>query len=182
MGKGETHKTYSIEQKLEVLRDKEENSLSHAEVSLKYGINAGSIREWERAYKAGGAAALTTRVPGKRNNTYTPEFRIMVTHEKLTSDITYVELAKKYNTTKSAIKKWVRLYEEKGEDALLRDERGQAPKSGYPRANVTKTTKKELTKAVYDELIHLRAEVAYLKKLNALAWEKEQSAKKKKLR
>ena len=182
MGKGETHKKYSMEQKLEVLRDKEENKLSNGELSLKYGINKTSIREWVNAYETGGTEALSMRIPGKQNNTYTPDFRLMVTQEKLSGNFTYSELAKKYGMNKCVIQMWVRKYNENGEDALRSDERGRAPKSNYPQAKVTKKNKKELAKEVYDELLHLRAEVAYLKKLNALAWEKEQLAKRKKLR
>jgi transposase len=181
MGKAERHRKYSIEQKLEVLRDKEENHLSNSELARKYGINKTCIRDWAQAYESGGAAALSTKVPGKKNNVYADDFRVMVVNEKLSGDSTYTELAKKYNMNKCVIQLWMRKYEASGEEALRGDERGRAPKSAYPRANVTKKNKNELTKEVYEELVRLRAEVAYLKKLNALAWEKQQLAKRKRL-
>jgi transposase len=176
---------YSIEQKLEVCKDKEINNLSNAQLSLKYGIPKTNIRDWVKTYQELGEDAFKQLQDRKNNNSYTPDFRIALVKEKLNSNISYAELGRKYGINKCVIQSWVYKYEEKGEEALKTDSRGRAgvgrPPKSATKTQIPKEERKNIDKQLLDEVEHLRAEVAYLKKFNALVWEKQQLKKKKKL-
>lgn len=175
-------KKYSAEQKIAVCIDKEKNNLSNDELALKYSIPKTTIRDWITAYEKLGSEAFIYPVT-RKNNTYTSEFRIAVVKEKLNSNISYHELGKKYGINKCVIQSWVYKYAERGEEALKSDNRnrsGRPPKS-TPKTQIGEKAGNLINKQLLDEVEHLRAEVAYLKKYNALVREKQKSQKKKKL-
>lgn len=176
---------YTIEQKLEVCKDKEINNLSNAQLSLKYGIPKTNIRDWTKIYSELGEEAFKQIQDRKNNHSYTADFRIALVHEKLNSNISYAEMGRKYGINKCVIQSWVYKYEEKGEEALKTDSRGRAgagrPPKSAAKTEISKEERKSVDKQLLDEVEHLRAEVAYLKKFNALVWEKQQLQKKKKL-
>ena len=183
MSKGKSLRKYSFEEKEEVIIDGEKNELSNHELSRKYSMPLATVRGWRKAYKEKGIEGLRSmnRI-GRTNNRYTSEFRIAAVKEKLEENKSYNELGEKYNINKNVIQMWVRKYLEKGEEGLKERERIKAPKSNYKKTKIPENKKKDINKEIYTELEYLRAEVAYLKKFNALAWEKEQSKKKKKLK
>ena len=78
---------YTIEQKLEVCKDKEINNLSNAQLSLKYGIPKTNIRDWTKIYSELGEEAFKQIQDRKNNHSYTADFRIALVHEKLNSNI-----------------------------------------------------------------------------------------------
>lgn len=176
---------YTVEQKLEVCRDKEMNDLSNSQLSLKYGIPKTNIREWTNVYKELGEDAFKQIYDRKNNHSYTPDFRIALVQEKLNGNLSYREMGIKYGINKCVIQSWVYKYEKYGEEALKTDSRGRAG-AGRPPKSVAKTKineeeRKSIDKQLLDEVEHLRAEVAYLKKINALVLEKQKLQKKKKL-
>lgn len=175
---------YTAEEKLQICIDKNENGLSNSQLALKYSIAKTTIRDWVNAYEKSGPDAFRKTSDNKKNS-YTADFRIGVVKEKLNSDVSYSELGRKYGINKSVIQQWVYKYNEKGESALTTDYRGISAK-GRPPKNAAKTTikrkdRKTIDKQLLDELEALRAEVAYLKKFNALVQEKQKLQKKKKL-
>jgi len=133
-----------------------------------------------------GKAGLVTRVPNKDKppTVYTGEFRIAVVKEKIESNISYSDLAKKHGINRPVIQMWVSKYLEKGEEILAVSMTGKrkAGKKSIPKTKLNKRQKKDVGKEVIAELASLRAEVAYLKKFNALAWEKIELQKKRKLK
>lgn len=42
---------YSVEEKLEICVDKQNNGLTNAELSLKYSISKTTIRDWVKEYE-----------------------------------------------------------------------------------------------------------------------------------
>lgn len=173
---------YSAEQKIAVCIDKEKNHLTNDELALKYSIPKTTIRDWVIEYEKSGSEAFSQPVT-RKNNTYTPEFRIAVAKEKLNGNISYHELGRKYGINKCVIQSWVYKYTERGEEALKADNRnrsGRPPKS-TPKTPINTNAGDLINKQLLDEVEHLRAEVAYLKKYNALVREKQKSQKKKKL-
>lgn len=175
---------YTIEEKLQICIDKQQNGLSNAQLALKYSIPKTNIRDWTRDYEKLGDKAFQ-RDLSKKNQSYTPDFRIAVVKEKLNSDVSYHELGRKYGINKCVIQSWVYKYKERGETALITDSRGRAgagrPPKSATKINVSKEERKTIDKQLLDEVEALRAEVAYLKKFNALVLEKQQLRKKKKL-
>ena len=117
---------------------------------------------------------------------YSPEFKINVILDMRDHHLGYNETAQKYwpgltrleahNHIKS-IHLWERIYLEEGAEGLMTEHRGRARGSGQGRPP-------KLSKSREEDLIaenqRLRTEIEYLKKLNALIQEKEESKKKTK--
>ena len=102
---------------------------------------------------------------------FTPEFKVQVVETVIKEELTFTKAAKRFHIyDKKAIGRWYRLYKNKGKSALLAQKnkkKGIKPGTKY---NNTKPPKKpdDLDKNERKELEYLRAENAYLKKLEAL--------------
>ena len=111
---------------------------------------------------------------GKPNKKYTPEFKKLVVetmkNERLSIYATMQEFG--INDHK-IIERWERIYLEDGSEGLAVERRGRS-RTGQP---------KKLPKAVEEDLLaevqRLRAEVDYLKNLQALVLEDERRRRKK---
>lgn len=93
--------------------------------------------------------------------------------------LSYRETAKLYHVSNhSIIQKWERIYLEEGSEGLYVDRRGRANAGG----GIMKGRPPKLSKQIEEDLIaenqRLKAEVAYLKKLNALVLKEEQQNRK----
>lgn len=116
---------------------------------------------------------------GIPNKKYTGEFKQMVVETMRKENLSYRETAERFEIyNHNAVKKWERIYLEEGQEGLYIEKRGRA--SAIDGAKKGKPTK--LNKDVEEDLIaevqRLRAENAYLKKLNALVSEEERQNKK----
>ena len=114
----------------------------------------------------------------KPNQKYTGEFKRMVVETMQKEKLGYRETAQQFKVTNhSMVAKWERIYLEEGPEGLYIERRGKASsaKKGRPP---------KLDKKVEEDLIaevqRLRAEVDYLKKLNALVLEEERQSKRRK--
>ena len=121
------------------------------------------------------------------NTKYSAEFKISVIMDMRENHLGYGEIMRKYfpNLTVrnySFLKRWERIYIEEGAAGLMVERRG--------RKSTGKLKKKQLDKAVEKDLIaenqrlrerneYLEAELAYIKKLDALVREREQRNGKK---
>ena len=101
-------------------------------------------------------------VPNKR---YTPEFKKMVVEAVRDHHMSYAEAEKQYDVAHGRIQKWERIYLTEGAEGFEIERRGRGSK-GRPS---------KLPKDVQ----RLRAENAYLKKLQALVLEEERHQSKK---
>ena len=113
---------------------------------------------------------------------YSPEFKIRVIMDMREHRLGYRETARKYWDTnqgqeenyKNTVKRWERIFLEKGTEGLMKERRGRACKaSGSDKGRPPKLDKK-----VEEDLIaenqRLRMEIEYLKKLSALVLADEQ--------
>lgn len=109
---------------------------------------------------------------------YTGEYKQNVVEDMRKNNLSQGETAKKYHISRSMIQRWERRYLEEGPDGLNIDRR----RRGTVDSGVRKGRKPKLDKQIEEDLIaenqRLRAEVDYLKKLNALVSERVQREKK----
>ena len=96
----------------------------------------------------------------RKNNTYTPEFKIKLVKEYLKGGMSYNDLKSKYNIPSATpIKGWVKQYQEFGESSFYEEKRGRKS-TGRPK-DYDKMTDAEKVK-------FLEMENAILKKVAAL--------------
>ena len=111
-------------------------------------------------------------VPNKR---YTPEFKKHVIETMLEEKLSYSETARRFEVNDHhRIQAWERIYLTEGAEGLAVERRGRGRKGRPP---------KQLPKQVEEDLLaevqRLRAEVDYLKNLQALVLEDERRQRKK---
>ena len=111
-------------------------------------------------------------IPNKR---YTPEFKKLVVETMLKEKLSYCETARQFEVSDSKrVAAWERIYLTEGPEAFAIERRGRGSKGRPP---------KQLPKGVEEDLLaevqRLRAEVDYLKKLQALVLEDERRQHKK---
>lgn len=103
------------------------------------------------------------------NRQYSGEFKQHVIETMRAERLGYRETEKKFCISNDRVRKWERIYLEEGPAGLYIERRGRASSS-------TSGRKPKLDKKVEEDLIaenqRLRAEVDYLKKLNALVAER----------
>ena len=110
-------------------------------------------------------------VPNKR---YTADFKQMVVETMMQEKLSYREAAVKFGIgSHSHVANWERIYLMEGPEGLYIERRGRGSK-GRP-AKFPKSVEEDLLK----EVQRLRAENAYLKKLQALVLEEERHKSKK---
>ena len=109
---------------------------------------------------------------GQPNKRYTPEFKIKVVETMHREKLSYRETARQFDISNSRVTAWEWIYLEEGADGLYAERRGRKSTGRPPKI------KKE--KDLIAEVQRLRAENAYLKKLNALVAERVRQEKKHK--
>ena len=116
---------------------------------------------------------MPKRIPNKR---YTGGFKQEVVETMMREKLSYRETARLYEINDhKRVMAWERTYLEEGPEGLYIDHRGRGSKGRPP-----KELKPEVEKDLLAEVQRLRAENAYLKKLNALVAERVRQEKKQK--
>jgi transposase-like protein len=112
-------------------------------------------------------------IPNKR---YTGEFKQEVVETMIREKLSYKETARLYDISgHERVRQWERIYLEEGPEGLYVERRGHSSK-GRP----AKKLKPEEEEDLLAEVQRLRAENAYLKKLNALVAERVRQERKQK--
>ena len=110
-------------------------------------------------------------IPNKR---YTGEFKQMVVETMMRDKISYCEAARKFDICDhKRVASWERIYLMEGPEGLYIERRGRGSK-GRPQQ-----FPKEVEEDLLKEVQRLRAENAYLKKLQALVLERDARRKSK---
>ena len=116
---------------------------------------------------------MTRGVPNRK---YTGEFKQEVVERMHKERLSYREIASLYKIpSHERVRQWERIYMEEGPEGLYIDRRGRNSK-GRP----AKKLKPEVEEDLLAEVQRLRAENAYLKKLNALVAERVRRERKRK--
>ena len=105
-------------------------------------------------------------------NKYSPEFKIKVIETMHNEGLSHREAAKKFEIpAHDSVAKWERIYIEEGKEVLCIERRGRKSTGRPPKLG------KKVEEDLIAEVQRLRAENAYLKKLNALVSERVRQEK-----
>lgn len=106
---------------------------------------------------------------GIPNKKYTGEFKQRVVETMRAERLSYEEVSRQFEVKgHNMVRNWERIYLEEGPEGLYIERRGRSGKGGRP----PKQLKPEVEEDLIAEVQRLRAENAYLKKLNALVSER----------
>lgn len=119
---------------------------------------------------------------GTPNKRYTPEFKIMVVETMKKEKLSYMETAREFEISNGdkTVAKWERIYLEEGPEGLYIERRGRASAASGTKKGRSPKLDKKVEEDLIAEVQRLRAENAYLKKLNALVSERVRQEKKHK--
>ena len=173
---------YSIDFKTIVVNYHIEKGGGARSTAVHFGIDHSTVRKWYKAYQLHGLFAFS-----KRSMIYTVEEKLKVLQRMEEEDWSTRQTCAFFNIpTRSTVKTWLKRYNEGGAEALINRRRGRPmtkPKKN-PRPKKTAPTPEKSVAGMNpdelrQELEYLRAENAYLKKLDALVQEKRSASKKK---
>lgn len=147
-------------------------------VAMAHGVTRAMVQRWVAAYRHHGAAGLAPKRGG-----YTASFKREVLQRMWRDGLSYRQTAALFDVRgERIIGAWERQYHAEGVDGLTSRRRGKPaamtrPKPPKMALKVPDASRSQ--KALLAELEYLRAENAYLKKLDALIQEKKAAQKKR---
>ena len=144
----------------------------------QYGVARSNVRRWVSSYREHGESGLR-----KKRSEYSAEFKLSVLSQVRRQGLSHTQAAAVFDLRGGGgvIAKWLHQYHEGGPQALQPKPRGrpkQMPTPKPPQVQPPQPDDASALEALRKENEHLRAEVAYLKKLQALVREKRQAAPK----
>lgn len=171
---------YSFEFKKKVVLEYINGEGGTQYLSTKYGLGSNSqIRKWLAAYKEFGDKGLKR---SRKKENYSFKKKLSVVELYLASEISYQDLAIQEGITNpSMISNWVNRFRAAGPDALRPRKKGRKKTLDKPKIDIKAQkveerivdTSAEHIKELEDELLKLRIENAFLKKLRRLRLEDE---------
>jgi transposase len=167
---------YSIKQKQVAVRSILEGRESCRSAARELGCEKSAVCRWLKQYRQHGTAGFKIR-----NGSYEGAFRVRVVQYVMRKGISLPQAASHFNIpNESTIHCWIKIYEQQGAMGLLKDKRGGKVSTmpRKPRKSIVKPSDPTAQKLIelQKEVEYLRAENAFLKKLEALA-QQEQAAK-----
>lgn len=125
-----------------------------------------------------GCIFMPKGVPNKR---YTGEFKQKVVETMQQERLSYTEAARQFDIpSHDRVAQWERIYLEEGPEGLYIERRGRASAASGTKKGRPPKLDKKVEEDLIAEVQRLRAENAYLKKLNALVFERVRQEKKHK--
>ena len=123
---------------------------------------------------------------GRKNKTYSTEFKVNVIMDMREHHMGYRETARKYSLVRqseasaaSMVQRWERIFLEEGAEGLMKERRGKACSASGTRKGRPPKLDKKVEEDLLAENQRLRMEIEYLKKLSALVLADEQEKNKK---
>lgn len=168
---------YSTQFKLKVVTEYLQGG-GYLRVANLYGIHTTDVRKWVLAYQLHGPSSLNQRTYQQ----YTVQFKRLVVQHMSAYQASPRKTAAHFNiASPSTILVWRRLYNEGGITALQSKPQGRPPMS--KRSEIQALLAKPSEQLTHEELLlkaqYLEVENAYLKKLEALAQQKNLASKSK---
>ena len=165
--------------RLQVVQEYLTGGASTRVLATRYGVGRTVIRRWIASYREHGVAGLR-----RKAGHYDAQFKLSVLWRMQRDGLSYSQVAALFDIRSAGhVSSWERLYHEGGIDALSPRRRGRPRKmvtSLPPQPTEAGAPDERPREELLKEIEYLRAEVAYLKKLDALLQAKKQAAQKKK--
>ncbi|WP_454696412.1 IS3 family transposase [Achromobacter aegrifaciens] len=154
--------------KLEVVRQYLSGSGGCKSIAARHGLDHAAVRRWVNGYRAHGMSGLR-----RKSSSYDAEFKLKVLKRMWREQWSLAQTAVAFDIRCAGhIGKWARQYHAGGIDALRPLPKGRpktmSTKPAKPDVPVTELDDKQIIARQNQELIELRAEVAYLKKPRCL--------------
>jgi transposase len=166
---------YTFNQKLLAVRSITSGRESCLTAARKIGSNKATVQRWLRLYKQHGAKGLTVR-----SGSYKGSFKLYVVRYMLKNKLSIVQTAAIFAIPQhSAVSRWLKTYQGYGQAGLLKArerKKSLMAKKIKKKKGTTADPSAEKVAALQKELEYLRAENAFLKKLDALI-QQEKAAK-----
>ena len=160
---------YSTEEMLLTVKKVIDEKSSIKQAARDIGIHKSEVQKWVAAYRHHGIAGIE-----RVRIVYTGEFKQTVVEDMRNNNLSYRETAAKYNVgDHSVVSNWEQIYLDEGPEGLYLERRGRIGPSGRLRKERPPKLDKDVENDLIAENQRLRAEVDYLKKLNALVHERE---------
>lgn len=162
---------YSKAFKLEAVQKVLQDYQSITKVSDTIGIHKSDLKKWIKYYQEYGESGLK---PKSANASYSGDFKLKVIRSIEQSGLSFRAASLKYNIpSHSTVQGWYQTYISKGALELYKDGRGRpiSMNNRKPRKILKKTQTREEELLLENE--SLKAELALLKKLKALAQAKK---------
>jgi transposase len=159
---------YSIKQKEAVVRSILAGRASRSSAAREIGCRKSSVQRWLEQYKHYGVKGFKFR-----NGSYTGEFKLRVVRYFLKKGLSLNQTASLFEIpNESVIGRWLKTYERYGAAGLLKETRGgkksTMTKKPRKKAKASSDSAAEKLAELQKEVDYLRAENAFLKKLEAL--------------
>ena len=147
-------------------------------LAARHGVGRTVIQRWVASYREHGGAGLR-----KKQTCYDAEFKLSVLQRMWRDELSYGQVSALFDIRGAGcVAGWERLYHEGGIDALSPRRRGRPRKMATslpPKPTEPGTPDERTREELLKENEYLCAEVAYLKKLDALLAKKQAAQKKK---
>jgi transposase len=170
---------YSEQLKLKLVKEHQGGAGGVRMIAQRHGVGYTVLRRWIAVYEQHGREGLR-----KKYSHYDAQFRMSVLSHMWREELSYQQAAAVFDIrAHDAIAKWERQYHAGGIDALAPRPRGRRKKMTHPdheKPTEDSAPDERTREQLLKENEYLRAEVAYLKKLDALLQAKKQAAQKKK--
>jgi transposase len=169
------NRKHSTEFKLQIINDNLKG-YSINSLSRKWDISTSVIRKWVDHHRSNGEKGFS----GERHAYYTKEFKLTVVRAYRDKGLSLRDCCLHFNIRdQSSIFSWITKYERQGLDGLNEHKKGR-PKTMNKDKPIAKQTK-PLTRLeeLERENLYLKAEIDFLKKLDALTREKQTPQRKK---
>ena len=165
---------YNLDFKMQVIAYYRQGHSSHA-TAKKFNVNPEFALKWVKQYQSGGINAIKPKTSKAK---YSSEFKHKVITTMLKEGFSQSEVALTFDISSLAlISHWHKVYRQQGMSGLITKPKGRTAMS---KPFITDKPDDEKTPAeLKRELEYLRAENAYLKKLDALLKQKKKQALKK---
>jgi transposase len=152
------------------------------ELARRYDIGRSTLRRWVSGYRIHGDSGLR-----KKSSRYDADFKLHVLQYMRSNELSGQQVSVLFDLRDAgAIGKWQRLYDDGGYEALKPRLRSRRPTMTRAKPTSSKDPLRPSEERTHQELLdeneYLRAEVAYLKKLQELRREKALAAKQPKPR